>query len=509
VIVGLLTVFLRASLLPWIGIPEPAITDEFSYLLGADTFASGRLTNPPHPMWVHFETYNVLQQPTYASKYPPLQAVFLAMGQRLLGHPWFGVLISMGLMCGSISWMLQGWVPARWALLGGIIATGQIGVLSPWMNSYWGGAVAATGGSLVLGALPRLLKSARPQDAVVAAVGFVVMLNSRPYEGVLLSSATLAAFAFWPIPGPYQQRFTRLLQSRFILPVFLALGVSAATMCYYNCRVTGHPFSLPYFVHDQQYNFAPLFIWQEPRRMPVYRHAEMRTIWTWVADYYFQARAHPTRVPISLLIEGRNFFFKVSSILVVPIALCFYLWSVPAIRIAGLVTMLFIGGLMPLFYVMPHYLAPITGMFFLFVVEGLRLLRTLRFRTKSFGVRLPAVIVALWGISCVWSTVAYIRSPERFNPDLVFVQARRTILETLAQDRSAHLVIVHYNQPLVAEHEWVFNRANIDEAAVVWARDMGNQANQELFRYFPQRKRWLLIADDAKPILRPHPNTGE
>ena len=85
VFVGLAALLLRAAVLPIEPIPEPIVHDEFGYLLAADTFAHGRLTNPTPPMWEHFETFSILMKPSYQCFAQPAQGMILALGKLLFG----------------------------------------------------------------------------------------------------------------------------------------------------------------------------------------------------------------------------------------------------------------------------------------------------------------------------------------------------------------------------------------------------------------------------------------
>jgi hypothetical protein len=270
---GALPVILRLALLPLSPIPVPGIAGEFSYLLAADTFAHGRLTNRPHPFWPFFESFHIIQQPTYMSMYPIGQGMVLALGKILFGHPWYGVCLSIMALGSSAYWALRAWLPKAWALAGGLFPGAAFGIGTCWGNGYWGGAVASAAGCLILGVAGRLIYrpgSIRAVNAVPMAIATLLLANSRPWEGVLLCSLVSLQLAGWFMftkPHPRSTVFVR----RFLLPFSIIFGAGLLFMAYYGWPTTGSPFDHPYLVNRRTYAVAPVLSFQKPRPAPRYR----------------------------------------------------------------------------------------------------------------------------------------------------------------------------------------------------------------------------------------------
>src|SRR5277367_2863260 len=93
-LLAVLPVALRLAMLHTSPIPTPLGADDFSYLLLGDTLAHFRLTNPVHPMHRFFETFFILQEPSYSSIYPLGPGLALAFGQVVFRQPWAGIAIS-------------------------------------------------------------------------------------------------------------------------------------------------------------------------------------------------------------------------------------------------------------------------------------------------------------------------------------------------------------------------------------------------------------------------------
>jgi hypothetical protein len=500
IVVGLLVVTLRISLIPVLGIPAPRWNDEFSYLLAADTFAHGRVTNPPHPMWVHFESFHIIQQPTYMSMYPPAQGLVLAAGERL-GHPWIGQLIITALTCSAITWMLQGWMPPAWALLGGMLAVLRLGILTYWMNGYWSGSVVALGGALLLGALPRLKKNPRVADAVVMAFGLAILANSRPYEGLVFSLPIASALAIW-IFGKSRPAFS-VSFGRVVLPIILVLAVTGAGMGYYYWRVTGSPFRMTYQVNRETYATAPYFLWESPRPEPVYRHVVMRDFYRWELarfDEYRTLGGAAYRTWDKLVGSWK---FYCGPLFTIPLLAFPWLWRDRKMRFPIFAGAFFLLGLAVETWTMPHYVAPATGLIYLLLLQAMRHLRLWRWRGQQIGI---ALVRAIPVIACAMVLLRIGAAAAHTQIEPAWPRGnldRVAITRQLEATPGCHLVIVSYGPHHDVDWEWVYNAADIDAAKVVWARDMGAGDNQELLSYFHDHQVWHLNGDESPPRLQP------
>ena len=514
----------RAFLLPWFPIPDALIHDEFSYILGAQTFALGRLTNPVHPFWRHFETMHENMIPTYQTQYQPAPSLFMALPITLHISPWWGVWLATGLMAGAICWALQPIVRPRYALLAALFVGIKYGLFNRNSDSYYGGSVCALGAALALGGFVRVTETMRVRDAGWMLLGVGLLATSRPWEGFMFAA---------PLALGFLALILTRRDMRILLPATAMLVVLGAFMAYYDYRGTGHLAEMPYVANFKQYHFVQPYFGMALLPLPQYNHDVMREFFI-----QFDGRAgllaqYPRG--IEKLEQTKAVYYNAAHFAPVLILALIGVWAAARTQRRRWMLYTTIFTLAALFSVVwwpqEQYAAPLLVSYFGLAFLGLRVIRAIRIRRYRFGLywsRALALVLLFWAAAQAQDIArkrqlgnpteeneyngalfvhecVYEESPTQWTcTDAVPYQIERLrIIHQLERSGGKHLVFVHYEPWHLYHQEWVYNTPNIDQQQVVLARMSPEDDACKLVHYYGDRKVWFAMADHAPwvPLL--------
>ena len=503
------SIAIRLALLPLIPVPKPLYHDEFSYLFGADTFAAGRLTNPLPPVPAAFETIHVNTGPTWQSMYLPGTSLALAAGEKL-GLAWLAVLFITAAFCASIYWMVSAWLPRRYALIAASIAILVVYNGNWWFDNYFCLGLPCLGGALVLGSVPRVLRSRRLDSAGLLGLGLVILMLTRPYEGFVFSLPLVLVLA-WSM----RRRRWQAIAARAAV-ILAMVGSAFAWLCYYNARGTGHALLFPYMLNYRDYHITGPFLFSRMRPIPHYDVESMRRFYTnWEIPEHYWAASHPlTFLSTKIEVYYQSFLFGFGALLLLGLAIVALhslrrrrvrLFAAPLLAFAAFALELVIMG----WYPFPQYGAAASSLFFLLIAFGLYALRRIRLPrwsrdgvALSRGVAFAEIVIAL---SLFWKVWLYASVP----PQPLNTSVERPRIEgILEREPGRQLCLVRYSAGHVPREEWIFNQANLARADIVWARSLTPETDEKLIEAFPNRRVWLLQPDrDDADELTPYPGT--
>ena len=484
---------LQGAMRSW---PHPSNMDEFSVLLGADTFRHGRLTNATPPLWQHFETLHVIFTPTYCSKYPPGPALLLALCQLVFRDPIWALWLSTVGACVALAWMLLAWFPLRWAMLGAFFAALHPLVVS-WGRFYLCCNLGVLGAALLVGSAKRIVRRCTYSSGILLACGVAVLVNVRPYEGVVLCFGV----GIWLLLSLMRNQPSSLpLLLTAVLPVLL---LTFAAMAYYNWRLTGSALKMPYAIHAAQYDSAPPFWFQASHPKWDYRHENLLNFHVWELNTYLDMQDPGLRLKI-LGQRLRVLFFWFFDLSMIAL-----LWIVPVFRRRSLRPVLLLSGLLLVAFMLTtwlnsNYISEAVPIYLIILTACLRQLM----RAVVPGTTLPVgpLLILFLAIGTFAWALQDVQPFELNDSDYGYTRAQ--IIADLQSRGGRHLIFVHYSAQHPRAEEWIYNDSDISNSQVIWAHDMGATENQHLVDVYGGRELWELNADVKPQRLLPKETTA-
>ena len=167
----------------------------------------------------------------------------------------------------------------------------------------------------------------------------------------------------------------------------------------------------------------------------------------------------------------------------------------------------FAGVLLVETYMYGHYLAPAGALVLLILLISTRWM----WRLGGVGGRL--VVRSGTAVALVWCLFWWVGFHGWMQQPADWRQTRQpwntwrdyVASDFLARQSGQHLAIVRYAPNHFVHQEWVYNGADLNHSKVIWARDLGIEANRDLLAAFPGRQAWLVEPDGER--IEPIPYT--
>jgi hypothetical protein len=481
-------------------VPIPLFHDEFSFLLGADTFFHLRLTNPTPAVPTAFETIHVNLWPTYQSMYIPGTALLLTLG-KVLGCPWIAVLLATAIFCAMLYWMVSAWLPRPYALVSSFIAIGTAGNMNWWFDNYFVVALPALGTTLVLGSLPRILTRRTWQSSLPLGMGLLILMFTRPYEGLCVALPCLLVL-LWQLRTAHSIELLSLATAPLIL-----LGAGLVWLMYYNWRGTGHPLLFAYVLNFRTYHITGPFLFSAKHQIPSYRLDTLRRFYIFAEVRQFDfMRAHPWEfLARKIWIYYYTYLFGFGMLSILGLIYLSSRWRerlllAPLVGFSGFALNVVLMGWSPF----PQYAAPASALMILLVTFGLAALRQWDWRGIS-GVKVSRGLVLselMLGFSLFGLRIADSRDYQ--EPQYV-TKDRIRIEKAVLSHPGKQLCLVRYTPGHEAWQEWVFNGADPETERLIWARSLDPETDRKVIAAYPGREVWLVQPDFANDLLRPYP----
>ncbi|MGH9560500.1 MAG: hypothetical protein ACRD3S_03515, partial [Terracidiphilus sp.] len=296
----------------------------------------------------------------------------------------------------------------------------------------------------------------------------------------------------------------------------LVIMGAVAWLGVYNQKAFGNPLILPYTIDQQTYSMAPYFIWQHLRPEPVYPDQAMCAFYTYEIQLYKNIHSLKGFLPWTLAKTAFVVPFYTGFCLLPPIFMIRRVFLDRRIRFLVISVLVLAGGMSMVIFLVPYYLAAFTVALYAIGLQMMRHLRVYKSGRSPVGIALVrftmAACVIMAGVRVIaeplhlgpaefspanWNDVWY--GPQHFGVERVAIE------KWLEGQPGQQLVIVRYADNHHFENEWVYNSASIESAKVLWARDMGYGSNQELIRYYANRKVWLVEPDAIPARISSYP----